>query len=318
MQSLPRYAFGVAGFVLLFSLLPVRADEILNTPQNTTPQTQTPPPAAKTTPTNPTPNPPATLTNTSTAQSGSHPDNAMRNTDNDQDDQFHHNHHRHDLPVPFLVVPYGTYTSGCPATFVTVCGQPVPVPAASIGYTIELNVPSPYAHQPFTAQCTDTFGGIYYQIIDSSAVTCAPLRCPPSGVAICGVQIPVNDSVNIGDLTTVTVPPAALSEPSVYNRVTFTAQCIDNGYATPFYRIADDSDVSCNVFPCADSVVRLCETSVAIRGGTPMGSVLHLTMPAPFVNDPFTVQCVGSGGNPPVYQVIDHQSVTCKTVPVPH
>jgi hypothetical protein len=70
--------------------------------------------------------------------------------------------------------------------------------------------------------------------------------------------------------------------------------------------------------PCLTTIITLCDQPITIAATALTGQTLQLTMPAPFVPDPFSVQCV-LGGNPPVprFEVLDSSAVTCATVPPP-
>jgi hypothetical protein len=117
---------------------------------------------------------------------------------------------------------------------------------------------------------------------------------------------------SLGNTATVHVPPQLLGDSVAKNpNLTFTAECVDSGNDTASYRVANMQGISCNAFPCQTSSVRLCDTSIPVPGGTPLGGVVHMSMPAPFAADPFTVQCIGTEGNPPVYQITDNKSVSC-------
>jgi hypothetical protein len=99
--------------------------------------------------------------------------------------------------------------------------------------------------------------------------------------------------------------------------MSFMAQCVEDGQGNAVYQVSGTPNFSCNLFPCADSHVRLCETSIPIAGGAPLGGVMQFFMPPPFRPDPFTVGCIGSEGNPPVYQLTDVSAVTCQTMSAP-
>lgn len=217
----------------------------------------------------------------------------------------------HNGPANFVIVaPYATQQ--CVGANISMCGQSIPLPNQALGYSATLSVPSPYVHQPFTVQCTSTG----YQIVDASAVTCTLLTCPVSSISLCGASIPVPGGTTIGASVTVPVPVSALADPSsALPNLSLTAQCMDDGNGGTAYQVTNDSSISCNLFPCQDSKVRLCETLIPVAGGMPLGGVLHFTLPPPFAPEPFTIQCVGSQGIQPMYQLTDVSAVTCNTMP---
>ena len=138
--------------------------------------------------------------------------------------------------------------------------------------------------------------------------------CSGGEITVCGVPIPMPALTTVGNTATVHVPPALLGDSAAQNpNVTFTVECAANGdvNGSTSYRVVNLESVSCTPFPCQASTVRLCETSIPIAGGTPLGGVLHMTMPAPFAHDPFTVECLGTSGMPPLYKIANSSSVTC-------
>lgn len=136
--------------------------------------------------------------------------------------------------------------------------------------------------------------------------------CQGGTATVCDVLIAFSDVTPIGNSTAVHIPPSVLGDSySTNSNLYFTAACVGNGYGGGSYNILDADKISCTAFPCPTSNVRLCNTSISIPGGTPMGGIVHVTMPPPFVENAFTVQCVGSGDRPPVYQITDHAAVSC-------
>lgn len=212
-------------------------------------------------------------------------------------------------PPGFGTIPLAPYSlQQCAPGNVSICGQTVGLPNTALGYSLVQTVPSPYVHQPFTVQCTSTG----FQITDISSVSCMPLRCPASEITLCGAPVAVPGGTAIGNSIPVPVAVSVLADPSSYSDLSFTAQCVDDGSGAAVYQIADSSGISCNLFPCQNANIRLCDTDIPVNRGTPLGGILHLTMPPPFLPEPFTVQCVGSEGKAPVYQLTDVAAVSCR------
>lgn len=203
----------------------------------------------------------------------------------------------------------------CIADIVTICGKVVKVPDTQVGGTINLTAPSPYMHEPFTVQCIINGGLATFQIIDSSKLTCTLQKCVDSSVKVCNAIVPVEGGTTVGDSTTVSIPPTVLGNTQGYN-YTFPATCIANETATPTYQ-ADTSRLSCTIFPCQESKVRLCGTEVTIPGGTALGGMIDVPMPKPFVPDLFRAQCIGSAAQPASYQLFDASAVSCVVSPTP-
>lgn len=131
--------------------------------------------------------------------------------------------------------------------------------------------------------------------------------CSGGTLPVCGVPIPMPATTSVGNTAEVHVPPALLSDAT--KSLTFTVQCTDNGYGGAAYALVNVNNISCNAFPCQTSSVRLCDTSIPVDGGTPLGGLVHMTMPGS--GQAFTVQCVGKQGGPPSYQISDHSGVAC-------
>jgi len=136
--------------------------------------------------------------------------------------------------------------------------------------------------------------------------------CRGGSTIVCGAAIPLPDMTPVGDTANVHVPPAVLGDSySANSDLYFTAECVTDQSGGAAYRVLGVDKISCNSFPCQTSSVRLCDTSVSVPGGTPLGGVIHVTMPPPFAKNSFTVQCAGNLDNPPVYQITDHANVVC-------
>jgi hypothetical protein len=221
------------------------------------------------------------------------------------------------------------YLAGGLAT-IDMCGVAVRIPAETddmkMTGMVTFTMPPPFAPaQKIIMQCFlnssyPNKNGPQYQLIvtDSSTVTCALQKCSPSNVSVCGASIPVPIETVINKSTDIPLPSALLADPSAGPNSSLTVRCVDDDQGNPVYRAMESSEISCNLFPCPDTVFELCGVSVPVKGGLAMGAVLNQTMPPPFAPDPFTVQCVGNGDYRPTYQLTDHSVVTCKTaIPIP-
>ena len=139
--------------------------------------------------------------------------------------------------------------------------------------------------------------------------------CHGGTTIVCGATIPLPAVTPVGDTANVHIPASVLGDSYATNsNLFFTAQCIADQYGGAAYRVQDVDKIACSSFPCQASSVRLCDTSIPVSGGTPLGGVMHINMPAPFARSSFTVQCVGNLDNPPVYQITDHAGVSCTPV----
>jgi len=143
-------------------------------------------------------------------------------------------------------------------------------------------------------------------------VTVQALDCEGGSITVCSATIPIPGMTPVGGKATVHVPASVLGGAYDANpNMLIDVQCVGDIYGAVTYQPLDLDRISCDHFPCQASSVRVCDVSVPVPGGTPLGGVVQMNMPTPYVKSSFTVQCVGSAGNPPVYQVTDHSAVTC-------
>jgi hypothetical protein len=218
------------------------------------------------------------------------------------------------VPVPVILNGADT-TQYCLPGGVGICNTIVPIQSqVPLGATVSLAVPQPYKHQPFTVACVENAGVMSYQIVDQSEVTCAPEACATQSVNVCGNPVEVQGGTRLGDSVTVDVPATKLSDP-VYGAEHFQATCSDVGMGEPAYKVSDTTALNCNGFSCPDTVIRLCDADIPVKGGAHMGEVRQMTMPAPFMPDGFAVECLGTEGKPPMYQTVDVMNVTCEKSP---
>ena len=89
-------------------------------------------------------------------------------------------------------------------------------------------------------------------------------------------------------------------------------ECVSDVNGNVSYRNVSADKIPCNLFPCKAATVSLCGAVIHVNGGTPIGGSMQVTMPAPFAQNSFTVQCTGTGNKPPVYQITEHATVTCE------
>jgi hypothetical protein len=153
--------------------------------------------------------------------------------------------------------------------------------------------------------------GLAYEMAPNGTIVQA--TCSGGVLPICGILIPMPATTSVGNTAEVHVPPDLLGDTA--KTFSFTVECVDNGNGGAAYQAVNINNISCNVFPCQTSTVRLCDTNIQVNGGTPLGGIVRMTMPLPTAAQPFTVQCVGKEGGPPVYQISDHSAVTCAPPP---
>ncbi len=164
----------------------------------------------------------------------------------------------------------------------------------------------------FSLKCFLAFLAVLIVPFCSTSVDAAIPDCSGGSVVVCGANIPIPDTSAVNTTTEVHIPPEVLGDAySANSNLSITVRCMADGNGGAIYRGVATERLSCMPFPCQTSNVRVCNTSVSIPGGTQLGGVLHMAMPAPFAKSAFTIECVGSEGNPPVYQITDMTSVSC-------
>lgn len=133
--------------------------------------------------------------------------------------------------------------------------------------------------------------------------------CNGGTLPVCGIPIPMPATTSVDNTAEVHVPSNLLGDAS--KSLSFTVTCVDNGNGGASYQAVNMQGISCNAFPCQASTVRLCDVSIAVPAGAPLGGLVHLSIPTPNGAQPFTVQCVGKEGGTPIYQISDHSAVSC-------
>jgi hypothetical protein len=199
----------------------------------------------------------------------------------------------------------------CIASTVKICGVEAPVPAEHRGFQAFLVVPSPYVHEHFTAECVMNGNTGTYQITDESSVTCTKNVCAASAVEACGNSIAVPSGTAVGESIEVAVPSPTNPAPT-RGSPKIKVECGDNSPSLPTYHVVDELGLQCSDFPCPAATLDVCHSPVVVPAGAAMGETKDMTMPAPFAPDHFTVQCHGTNGTGPVYEVTDSSKLSCK------
>jgi hypothetical protein len=197
----------------------------------------------------------------------------------------------------------------CAASRLMVCGQDVFVPAAPIGASARLQLPSPNLPEPFTVKCMREGEYSTYQITDTSNLSCMHKTCGAARVRICGATLQVPGGATVGTTQTIDVPESYLGEEA--QAQSFRVRCVDNGDAG-VYELADRSDVSCSAFACPSTDLDLCGGTVHVKGGARLGTVLDMSIPQAYFPAHFHVQCLGGSEGSPAYRVSGVDSLTCR------
>jgi hypothetical protein len=196
----------------------------------------------------------------------------------------------------------------CRAGTMPICGIQFNMPQSYPGLTTKLDLPARFANDSLSVQCIVDRTGANYQVIGDLKSLCALKPCKPAAVNVCNALIPVEIESALGTEHKVTIPASFLSGSRKSVLSTFNVKCsIDS--EIPHYEVTNTSGVSCNDFPCEPTVLRICNNSVRISSYAELGQVIQTQTDK---QQPVTVQCLGSGGNRPVYQITDRSQAVCK------
>ena len=145
-------------------------------------------------------------------------------------------------------------------------------------------------------------GGVpYYAALNGTSINCALKTCDLGQANVCGVSVPIQAHASVDDVVSVNVPPRLLALSASAQQ--FSARCdIMNGL--PQYGLADASTVSCNAFSCQPATLNVCGSSVALSTPSELGTVIQAVTDN---NNSVTVQCFGSDGLAPHYQVVANE-----------
>ena len=192
------------------------------------------------------------------------------------------------------------------ATF-RICGLDFIAPPGSAGNLLSFDLPEKYAIRTATVQCVFDSGTGYYKLINEDVASCVLRTCKPGAVTICNTSFDIKTEAHIGTIVKTEIPPSYLIASAAASPPSFSTECrLVKGVEQ--YEVTDASGVSCNIFPCQPATLNICGSTVTLASPAEMGAVIQA-----MTNDrePVTVQCLGSGGNRPVYQITDSSAVTC-------
>ncbi len=215
-------------------------------------------------------------------------------------------------PVQF----YSLSTCTLPDFTANICKQNIRLTIPHTLYSApmaNITMPSPFIPDPLTIECAQRSEDKKPRLfINTSNVSCQILQCPETSEMLCGHKLAVPAGTYLGDSVDVLVPDDILVDPSLQHKISFREQCVFRGNKA-VYSLENASQISCNLFPCPDASVSLCNSRIPIKGGARIGEVLSVPMPQPFLPDTFVVQCLGDGHNPPAYKITDAAGVSCAT-----
>ncbi|MFY9288991.1 MAG: hypothetical protein WAO98_10880 [Alphaproteobacteria bacterium] len=173
--------------------------------------------------------------------------------------------------------------------------------------TAVFTMPEPFVPDRFFVSCA---GNSVFPNLTIAApdVSCRYQPCKDMTATICGRDFQVPGEVEMDKMTSL----SWLQNPTDARdaNTIFKAQCtIENGERV--YAV-DMKGMFCSQLPCPEGKIRLCDTDILVPEGTAAGAIIDMVMPEPFVPDPYVVQCLGSGGKAPTYQLVDHINVSCE------
>ncbi len=196
----------------------------------------------------------------------------------------------------------------CGHTSMRICGITFTAQPGPIGTLLTFHLPEKYVIRTATVQCIGDHGRAYYKLLNDDVTSCALRTCRPGAVTLCNTSCDIPVESHIGDVVETKIPPEILIASAASSQPGFSSECrLVNGIER--YQVTGTSGVSCNAFPCQPATLTICGEAVAIPTASEMGAVLQAVTNN---NQPVTVQCIGSGGNRPTYQITDSSAVTCE------
>jgi len=212
------------------------------------------------------------------------------------------------LIIPAPVLAEHAQNTSCAQMTMQICGITFTAQSGSIGNLITFNLPEKYVTRTATVQCVSDHGNAFYKLTNEAVTSCALRTCPPSAVTVCNTSFPIKTKSHIGDVVKTAIPTDLLIASAASTKPSFLAECclIDG---VEQYHVSDTSGVSCNTFPCLPTTLNVCNATISLPIPAEMGAVFHTVTNG---NQPVTVQCIGSGGNRPTYQITDSSAVTCE------
>lgn len=196
----------------------------------------------------------------------------------------------------------------CGGMVLSVCDEPLAVPALVVGETATLTLPAKYVNRKVMVQCIKKHDAVYPHIIQNvDAAFCSLKTCKFSSVSLCGGEMPLAGEMQVDTRKKIAVPAELLvtSKPSRFTDPWFEAACVMSG-DDPELRVVNTAGMSCNDFPCLAGTLDVCGEKVALSRDAALGESLQVMTEG---NHPVTVQCLASGGNRPTYMVTDATNV---------
>jgi len=199
-------------------------------------------------------------------------------------------------------------TDLCSPKSMTICGIPFALQPSSLGSVLTLHLPDRFVRQTVMVQCASHRNGFYYVLVNDSQQLCEQRTCKAASVMVCDTPLPVTQEMQIGKTAQIIVPQSLLAESKKRIASSFEVKCtMQNG--SPQLAVVNTIGLSCNDFPCEPATLRICNDSVHVEPTSELGRVLQLVTQNKY---PVTVQCVASGGQRPVYKVVDSSRVMCE------
>ena len=202
----------------------------------------------------------------------------------------------------------GSYKGSCAPQVMNICGVSLMATPSPIGSVLTLNLPDRFVNRSVLVQCINKKEHNYYSIMGANQSICALKTCKPAAATVCNVPIPVEQEMQIDEVRKITVPATFLAASRKGVLSSFMVKCnLKDGQGT--IETINSAGLSCNDFPCDPTVIKLCNQTVSMKDYGELGQVIKT---ASDQQKPVTVQCLGSVGNRPVYQITDSTQLGCE------
>ena len=195
----------------------------------------------------------------------------------------------------------------CPAATLKVCGQNFTETSAPLGTVMTFNLPERFLNRTFAVQCVNNGGASFYQLTTPEVTACVVRSCQPGSIDYCGLPFSVPTATPVGETTKVVISPTDITKTLAASSPSLSVECVMEQGQT-LYRASQNNSLSCNAFLCQAKTFTFCGHVINLPSTAEMGAVLRTTSTD---GQAVTVQCLGSNGKAPQYQVTDRSALNC-------
>lgn len=201
--------------------------------------------------------------------------------------------------------------TACPPSVVSICDQRFSIQSLPWGATTSVFLPEFFVNQEVKMQCQKSNvvkGKFFFKAIGIRDKICELKVCKGGKVNICNAQIDLKDELTVFQSKKVSIP----SQYFVESRKNYPHNAeVVCGFENKdvVLQVSKVDGISCNEFPCVPTAFEMCGTKINVPREAELGQTFSVKTER---GEPVTVQCAGSLGQRPAYQVIDRSNVQCQ------